>query len=486
MRYSILHLSDLHRDSTDEIPNDWLIDSIDHDLERLSRADSDVPRPSLCVVSGDLVYGVAPHSPNAEKELTRQNQQALDFLAGLTDRLFGGDRSHVVILPGNHDVAYKKVVESSTPVPHPASDLERAQLVREYLAPNSSLRWSWQDLAFHRIIDANVYADRLAYFCDLYKNFYQGVRCYPLEAEAQFDLFDYPELKLGLLTLNSCYGNDPWRRAGRINSTALTAACRQLRSTSRSGWLLAAAWHHNLAGGPLQEDYLDSGFLQFLIDSGVSLGLHGHQHRPEWFDERYRLGSKARKIAITSAATLCAGPSGLSPGTPRGYNVIELDNEVWTGRLHQRQMINHQFDMPVWGPGTFVETNSSYVDFQLSTPLNQRPIGLDMQLALEAADNFLGRGAWRQAIEALKDYMGHPMARRMCVKALEELADPVLTIEVLRRPRENEEAVVLGNAVFESGDATALGLFLSDPFVVQAKDASVKEIVSRLLLRSAR
>jgi len=32
MRYSILHLSDLHRDLTDEIPNEWLIDSIERDL----------------------------------------------------------------------------------------------------------------------------------------------------------------------------------------------------------------------------------------------------------------------------------------------------------------------------------------------------------------------------------------------------------------------------------------------------------------------
>jgi len=218
-------------------------------------------------------------------------------------------------------------------------------------------------------------------------------------------------------------------------------------SPTRSGWLLASAWHHNLTGGPAQDDYLDPRFLQLLIDSGVSLGMHGHQHRTEWFDERYRLGSNDRRMVITSAATLCAGPSNLSPGSPRGYNVLEIDNESWTARLHQRQMVNLQFDMPMWGPGHFIDTHLSYVDFDLSPPMLARPAGLDLKMALESADVHLGKGEWTRVLEALAGHMEDALARKMCAKALGELDDADTTIRVFANPQTAEEAVLLGDAI---------------------------------------
>lgn len=486
MRYSILHLSDLHRDLTDEIPNDWLIDSIERDLDVMVREDHFPPRPSVCVVSGDLVYGVLPTTPDAAQELERQNEQALEFLVAIADRFFKGDRDKVVILPGNHDVAYPKVSESSIRVPQPSTDADRAKLVKQYFASNSNLRWSWPELSFYRISDASVYADRLASFADLYSKFYLGRRSYSLNPEDQFDVFDYPNLKLSLLALCSCHGNDPWQRAGRIHPKALTHANRQLRSPMRSGWLLASAWHHNLTGGPSQDDYLDPRFLQLLIDSGVSLGMHGHQHRTEWFDERYRLGSNNRRMVITSAATLCAGPSNLSPGSPRGYNILEIDNEAWKGRLHQRQMVNLQFDMPVWGPGHFVDTHLSYVDFELSPPLLERPAGLDLQVVLEAADVHLGMGDWKRVLEILAHHMDNALARKMCVKAMEELDDAAVTKKILTNPQTAQEAVLLGDAIFRNGAADEINRYLDDPFVTASTDASVLAMVSRIKKRTVR
>ena len=34
-------------------------------------------------------------------------------------------------------------------------------------------------------------------------------------------------------------------RAGSFHPTALTEACRVLRNSKRTGWVMAAAWHHN-------------------------------------------------------------------------------------------------------------------------------------------------------------------------------------------------------------------------------------------------
>ena len=483
MRFSILHLSDLHRDLTDEIPNAWLTDSIERDLENLSNEEPSVVHPSLCVVSGDLVYGVHPDAPEADDELRRQNRQALEFLTELTDRFFEGDRDRVVIIPGNHDVAFSKVKGSSASVPMPESSAAKAALVRELFSANTRLRWSWSDLSFHRIVDEDVYQRRLSHFCEVYEQFYVGRRTYSMEAESQYDLFDFPEQKLSILALSSCHNNDPWRRAGQINSTALANACREIRSSSRAGWLLGATWHHNLVGGPSYDDYLDPEFLQLLIDSGVSLGFHGHQHRSEHFDERYRLGPKARKMAIVSAATLCAGPGNLSPGAPRGYNIIEIDNEAWVARLHQRQMVNLQFSMPAWGPGHFIDSNASYVDFELSPPAERRPAGLDRELALEAAFAHLGRGEWENLLDVLAALRADPMARRLRLKALEELDIPERTIAAIDRPIDNAEAVVLGYALLREGETAACKRFLDYPFVANSTDASVKEVASKLNAR---
>lgn len=486
MRYSILHLSDLHRDLADEVPNVWLIDSLERDLEAVSTDEAAPPTPSLCVVSGDLVYGVSPAATNGDQEIERQTAQALEFLVGLADRLFAGDREKVIILPGNHDVTYKRVLESTALVPMPTNSGERAALVAEFFAPNSALRWSWRELAFYRIVDRIKYSERLAAFAGLYADFYQGRRRYSLQPEEQFDFFDFPDQKLSLLALSSCHGNDPMQRAGRMHPAALGEARRQLSASSRTGWLLAAAWHHNLAGGPSQDDYLDSSFLQLLIDGGVSLGMHGHQHRTEWFDERYRLGPQKRKIVITSAATLCAGPTNLSPGTPRGYNIVEIDNEALNARLHQRQMVNLQFNTPVWGPGHFFDTNRSYVDFELSPPLASRPHGLDLQLVLERADRLLGGGDWRGVVDLLSGHMEDPLARKFCVRALQELDDPVATIRLLSVPRNISEAVLLGSAVVETGEPDARDRFLSDPFVSASTDASIEQVVSSIKTRAAK
>jgi hypothetical protein len=149
-------------------------------------------------------------------------------------------------------------------------------------------------------------------------------------------------------------------------------------------------------------------------------------------------------------------------------------------------MVNLQFSMPVWGPGHFVDTNSSHVDFELSPPLDTRPDSLDVELALEAADAHLGRGEWMEALDALKEHGQNPLARRMCLKALEELNDPALSIEMLKPPRESAEAVVLGYAILNGGNLAELEEFLNDQFIVKSTDASVNEIVGKLRLRAAR
>ena len=113
----------------------------------------------------------------------------------------------------------------------------------------------------------------------------------------------------------------------------------------------------------------------------------------------------------------------LIPGIPRSYNVVEIDSEKMTGRVHQRQMVNDQFQMPVWGPGHFISSNSSFFDFELSRPLTKRPIILDSQLSLEHVDRYIGSHQWKEALEILEPIKNNPQARLFLVQALEELGD---------------------------------------------------------------
>jgi Calcineurin-like phosphoesterase len=483
MNFSVLHITDLHRDLGDEVSNTWLLDSLEKDFEQFGRQVPEIMRPELSIVSGDLVYGVKPTITDTAKELERQYAQAEEFLIGLSDRFFGGNRERIIVLPGNHDVCFTDVMESVQKIEIPDDPDKKTGLVRMLFAPNSQLRWSWNDLCFFKITDEEKYRSRFRYFAATYERFYQGRRKYPIAPEGQFDVFDFQELSFCVVALNSCFNNDPFRRAGSFHPATLTEACRVLRQPSRAGWVAAAAWHHNLVGGPTLDDYLDSEFLQLLIDAGVSIGFHGHQHLPECFDERYRLGQNSRKMTIISASTLCAEPRGLSPGVPRSYNVVEIDTSAWVGRVHQRQMVNRMFNLPVWGPGHFINTNSSFFDFDLCKPLQTRSSRLDTQFELNQADKLLGSHQWREALDVLNGIKEFPLARPLLLRALEELCDARCTIDMLWPPQSNAEAVVLGGAVLDSGTRAEAEAFVQLKLVIDSSDSSVREISRRVTER---
>ncbi len=480
MRFAILHISDLHRDRGNEVRTGWLLDSLERDFTQFSHQDPQIMIPALCVVSGDLVYGISPGTSDVEGELKRQYGQTKEFLVGLADQFFNGNRERIVILPGNHDVCFDNVIKSVQKIEIPTQQETKARLVAELFAPNSQLRWSWQDLCFFKIINAEQYRDRFRYFATMYEGFYEGERTYPLAPEMQLDVFDFHDLDFCVIALNSCFNNDPFRRAGAFHPETITSACRGLRQAHRSGWLAAAAWHHNLAGGPIQDDYLDLGFLQLFIDAGVSLAFHGHQHLPDCIEERYRLSPDTRKMTIISASTLCAAPSRLKPGVPRSYNIVELDTDEWHGRVHQRQMVNMQFSLPVWGPGHFIDTNSSFHDFELCKPIVSRPSQLDEQLVLERADRLLGFRKWAEVLDVLAEIKKVPMARPLLRKALQELDDTRRTITTLWPPESEAEVVMIGGAILENGTPTEAENFMQLSFVRDNEDASVREIARRV------
>jgi hypothetical protein len=74
--------------------------------------DDAIRRPDIVVVSGDIILGVQPNSPDASEALASQYHEGLDFLGHLADRLVGGKQERVVMVPTNHDVSADHVARS--------------------------------------------------------------------------------------------------------------------------------------------------------------------------------------------------------------------------------------------------------------------------------------------------------------------------------------------------------------------------------------
>ncbi len=206
-------------------------------------------------------------------------------------------------------------------------------------------------------------------FANLYASFYRGERTYSLAPEEQYDIFSYPSEAIVIAAFNSCFNNDPLHRAGCIHPDAIAGAARKVEELRYQGYVPIAVWHHNTAGGPHFDDYMDADTLQVLIDCGFSIGLHGHQHKPTFIDERFRFGT-GRKITVISAGTLCGGYHTLPHGHDRSYNLIEIDPSAFKAKVHLRQMRNETFASPVWGEGRYSESNSGSIHFEIKNLSN--------------------------------------------------------------------------------------------------------------------
>jgi len=59
MKLSVLHISDLHRDPTNPIRNDVLLDSLEIDRRHYTAEETPpVQSPDLIIVSGDIIQGI--------------------------------------------------------------------------------------------------------------------------------------------------------------------------------------------------------------------------------------------------------------------------------------------------------------------------------------------------------------------------------------------------------------------------------------------
>lgn len=373
---SVLHLSDLHRSPEDPISNDELIAALVTDKVRYTRAQEPIRAPDAIVVSGDIIQGVGLGHSNARRELDEQYKIAEQFLGRLAEEFLGGDRSRLIVAPGNHDVDWNLARQSMVRVP----DTEEVR-PSEALKVGGRIRWSWKEMCFFRIADDALYSQRFDAYWDFAERFYAGVPGIPtLSRKEPFALFKLANGRVGVAVFNSCHWNDCYAFHGAIDRPAIAAAQTQMRQ-SHSFQLWMAVWHHSVHGVPYRDDYMDIDQVRDMVGFGFRLGLHGHQHKHQVIPTQVHL-PESETMAVISAGSLCAGPKELPTGFFRQYNIIEIQDDLLSARVHVRQMETAHLFSPCH---MTLAGGRAYIDVKWSPPLQfALPMTSSAEFVIEA------------------------------------------------------------------------------------------------------
>ena len=161
--YSILHLSDLHRISDENI--DCLLSSFE--IEKSKYAEEGISAPHFIVVSGDIVQGSkSDDAAKAKKEIQTQYVTASRFLSSMADMFLEGDRNRIIIVPGNHDVSQYVSKSCFANVEMPTAqkntkefNKEIRELCLKLQESDNLVRWSWKELCFKKVSNKDLYVN---------------------------------------------------------------------------------------------------------------------------------------------------------------------------------------------------------------------------------------------------------------------------------------------------------------------------------------
>lgn len=478
--FTLLHISDLHRSPTDPIENSTLLGSLLSDVDRYSTESSPIPAPDAAIVSGDIIQGVTLNFTGYADELTRQYDVAYDFLSTLADRLFAGDHSKVVVIPGNHDVCWNtarsamQVYVETTP----------GKVNARSFSSDTSLRWDWDSRQILEVLNKDLYKRRLAAYWKFVERFYAGAAlAYPLDFSRGFNLFALDSGRILVAALESVHGNDCFCRQGSVERSVLGACALAIRDLPQQPVLKAATWHHSFQGPPAGDDYMDISAIHELIGLGFRLGLHGHQHLAEANAHSIHLPEE-EAMAISSAASLCAGKRELPTGANRGYNLIVIDDDFTSCRIHVRESIQgNQFGR--YTRGIFKVDGFTRLRWTLPPSSRTGASGGKSRFISEAivrAEDALRTGNPTEALKILNGANAHGQAygRRIYLQAARSLGMHREIIDMLEEPTSIEEFIELFAALLGASAFPDAQQLLSRGAAVGVDAATLGELGSQL------
>ena len=450
--FSILHISDLHRSHDEPLDNASLVASLVADFDRYMGEYPQIPSPEAIVVSGDLIQGVPLDTPNWNDRIREQYEVAYAFLVELCDRFLNGDRSALILVPGNHDVCWNTSLEAMSEV---KQEKHPNRIYDALVKPGSTYRWSWSSQKLFQISRDDVYQERLSRYWDFFENFYEGVDLpIQLDRSRGFHLFEVCTRRILLVAFESIDNNDCYSHSGAITPGVVGKCAMTLRDAGRSYDLKIAVWHHGIQGPPDRSDYMDAAHVQEMAGHGFQLGLHGHQHVSGALTQYVHL-DQARAMAVVGAGSLCAGTKELPRGENRQYNLVVIEDDFACGRIHVREMGDGgQFTRKRNGLflDGFLETSWQPPIDSLGAGLNSREHNI--RNAIDNAEFALKRNRPSDAVASLEDVdvAAQPYAKQIMIAALSSLREWDQLVGLLQIPVTIEETVFLVTALIERGD----------------------------------
>ena len=404
--------------------------------------------------------GAALGDPHFSGAIREQYRVAEDFLVGLTDRFFEGDRTRVAIVPGNHDCCWNTAFSAMRRVD---AGEEPEDLLSALESPTSPLRWRWREQALYRISAPDVYARRLDSYWDFVESFYSGCELkFPIQRNSGYNLFELDGGRILVAGFESLQRNDCFSYRANIDPSAIAQSALRIRDEGGHYSLRVAVWHHGLHGEPsYRSDYLPMSSVYDLIGHGFQLGLHGHQHFAE-IGSHYVHIPDDRTMAVVSAGSLCAGTKDLPRGINRQYNVLVVSDDYSEANVHVREITRGSHFAASTVASGFT---NGVARMRLTGAATLRNRGVDMdrerrtQLIIEAEAR-LRAGHPAAALQILDgvDWQTEPYARSLMIQAAEQaerweqltiaLGEPttaneqVKLIEALSRLGRTEEALV--------------------------------------------
>lgn len=474
--YTILHISDLHKEKSSDYDN--LYGSLCIDCEQYTS--EGIGKPSIIVVSGDLVEGSKKEDiDEAEAEIKKQYDEVTTFLMKLADFFLDGDKSRIIIVPGNHDVC--RAISGKSMLPETVNGTKEIRKKRDDMVKGST-RWSWDDLSFYSVNDHDQYLSRFNLFVEFYNSFYAGLRVWDFPCEETAQIIELPDYRVCFFALNSCHRLDHLNHMGSIYPNAISSSQRALLSMHNKGELLIGVWHHHTMGLPCENNYLDYRIIQSLISSHIKVGLYGHQHQTTLLNE-YRDLTQNDRILLISSGSLYGGRSQLVTGCPRQYCLLVLDfHETDVDlTLHVRKDVSTTYEIPTWTTsqiGSSVET--SHKETLQVKPFDIDRILSDIDDSVQMTRNFI-----HGAIDMRNfDDIAHDKVTSFIDSYLSNIADYEFIKTFVSSPQTETQFYSLWRASVETKDKDAIMRAMQSQYYQTAKGVMynyLKEETSKIL-----
>lgn len=458
--FSILHISDLHK------PENCNLDNLFYSLQADCAAytANGISKPEMIVVSGDLVEG--SKRDDGADIIKKQYAEAGKFLDKLVNHFLAGDKSRMIIVPGNHDYCYK--VSKDCMELSPEEKLKEDYKLLKEGAPH--VRWNWEDRRCYHITNKKLYATRFDLFKAFYNNFFNGIRVLPEDIDEEFEIKDLhirgsyivelPQYRMAFVCFNSCYRLDHLNPMGCICPDAVSKAHERLVALKNMGFLLVGVWHHHVSGLPVENNYMDYRILNAMMQEDIKMGLFGHQHVSTAVQE-YRDITTKQSILLISSGSLYGNRYQLVTGVPRQYNVIEInfkDEEV-TLRLNVRKdNSQYGYDIPQWIQSPIGMKSLPYYEHTLNVEIPQ----IEYVVA-DIEKNVKERGNFGEACMRLMELgLENEIALKYFDSYLPKVDDKNLLRELLRSPLTISQYMTALDAAVEMKDNDWIKALLSN------------------------